>query len=297
MNATLPDADACRTRVGAALDRWLTPDDAWPPRLLEAMRYSVLSEGKRLRPLLCYYTGRALGIDDSRLDGPACALEMIHAYSLIHDDLPAMDDDDLRRGRPTCHRAFDEATAILAGDSLQVLAFQVLAEDAAMDTDAAARVEMIRLLARASGPAGMAGGQAMDLEAQGRTPSSAALEAIHRRKTGALIHASVMMPAAAVAGLDPDRHRALDSYARHIGLAFQIQDDILDVIGDSALMGKQQGADAERDKATYPALLGLDGARREARRTAEAARDALAPLGAAAAALAAVAGFVVERAH
>ncbi|MGD9388316.1 MAG: polyprenyl synthetase family protein, partial [Gammaproteobacteria bacterium] len=183
---------ACGVRVEAVLEHWLPPADLSPSRLHEAMRYAVLGGGKRIRPVLTYFTGRALGVDSGRLDGPAAAVELIHAYSLVHDDLPAMDDDDLRRGRPTCHRAFDEATAILAGDALQVLAFKILAEDPAMTPDSACRLEVIRLLAHASGTAGMAGGQAIDLEAAGQRLGVAALEQMHRLKTGALIHASVM---------------------------------------------------------------------------------------------------------
>jgi geranylgeranyl pyrophosphate synthase len=243
---------ACGARVEACLERWLPRADKTPGRLHEAMRYAVLGGGKRVRPVLVYFTGAALGVPESRLDGPAAAVELIHAYSLVHDDLPAMDDDDLRRGRATCHRAFDEATAILAGDALQVLAFEILAADPSMVPDPAHRLDIIRLLARASGTAGMAGGQAVDLEAAGRVLPLEALEQMHRLKTGALIHASVMMAAASADELLPNLEDALDAYGAAIGLAFQIQDDILDVEGDTGVLGKRAQADAVRCQARLP---------------------------------------------
>ncbi|QGU33584.1 (2E,6E)-farnesyl diphosphate synthase [Thermochromatium tepidum] len=245
----------CTARVESALDQILPPVSVQPSRLHEAMRYTVLAGGKRIRPLLAYAAGEALGLKTALLDSPACALEMIHAYSLIHDDLPAMDDDDLRRGRPTCHRAFDEATAILAGDALQTLAFQTLAE--APGLSAEARVAMVGALARASGARGMVGGQAMDLEAEGRPLDLVQLENIHIHKTGALIRASVQMGVLAYGGLDADRADRLDHYAKCLGLAFQIQDDVLDVEGDTAQIGKTAGRDQALNKATYPALVGL----------------------------------------
>lgn len=246
-------------RVEAALEQLLPPTHIQPARLHEAMRYTVLAPGKRLRPLLTYATGAALGVDAELLDHPACAVEMIHAYSLIHDDLPAMDDDDLRRGRPTCHRAFDEATAILAGDALQTLAFQVLAE--APGLSAEARVEMISTLARASGTRGMAGGQALDLEAEGRELDLVQLENIHIHKTGALIRAAVQMGILAHGGLDQAQIDRLDHYAKCLGLAFQIQDDVLDVEGNTAEIGKTAGRDQALHKATYPAIVGLNEAK------------------------------------
>ena len=245
----------CQARLETALDELLPRASVPPLRLHEAMRYSVLGGGKRIRPLLTYATGEALGIDPARLDRPACAVEFIHAYSLIHDDLPAMDDDDLRRGRPTCHRAFDDATAILAGDALQTLAFQALAE--ATGLDARIRIAMVEQLARASGSRGMVGGQALDLEAEGKALDVARLEHIHIHKTGALIRASVQMGILAHGSLDADRAERLDRYAKCLGLAFQIQDDVLDVEGDTALIGKTAGRDQALDKATYPALVGL----------------------------------------
>jgi geranylgeranyl pyrophosphate synthase len=245
----------CTARVEATLDALLPHATVQPDRLHESMRYVVLGGGKRIRPLLSYAAGAALGVDPALLDRPACAVELIHAYSLIHDDLPAMDDDDLRRGRPTCHRAFDEATAILAGDALQTLAFQALAE--APGLDAARRIAMVASLARASGSRGMVGGQALDLAAEGNVQDVAMLEHIHIHKTGALIRAAVQMGILAHDAPDPDHVARLDRYAKCVGLAFQIQDDVLDVEGDTDLIGKTAGRDQMLEKATYPALVGL----------------------------------------
>jgi len=292
-----PRLIAPRDRVEAALERWLPSAAQQPRRLHEAMRYAVLGGGKRIRPVLTYFAGEAAGVPPGRLDGPAVAVELIHAYSLVHDDLPAMDDDDLRRGRPTCHRAFDEATAVLAGDALQVLAFQVLATDPAMTPDTAGRLEIIRLLAAASGTTGMAGGQAMDLAAQGRPLSVEALETMHRLKTGALIHASVMMGAASAADLAPETREALDAYGRAIGLAFQIQDDILDVEGDTALLGKQAGADEARHKPTYPSVGGMATAKARLAELHAEAIAALAPLGDAGRSLGWLSGWLTARRH
>lgn len=245
----------CQARIETALHDLLPSSSVQPFRLHEAMRYTVLGGGKHIRPLLTYAAGEALGVAPERLDRPACAVELIHAYSLIHDDLPAMDDDDLRRGRPTCHRAFDEATAILAGDALQTLAFQALAE--APGLTAERRIAMVEALARAAGSRGMVGGQAMDLEAEGNPLDVAMLEHIHIHKTGALIRASVQMGILASGTLDADHAERLDRYAKCIGLAFQIQDDVLDVEGDASQIGKTTGRDQELDKATYPSLVGL----------------------------------------
>jgi len=288
---------ACRARVERVLDRWLPAATVEPVRLHQALRYSVLGNGKRLRPILVYTTGEVLGIEPDRLDGPAAAVELIHAYSLVHDDLPAMDDDDLRRGRPTCHRAFDEATAILAGDALQVLAFKILVSDESMRTSGEVRTRMIDVLADASGTAGMAGGQAIDLAAVGRDLTVDELESMHRLKTGALIEASVRLAALAAAALSPARSDALRRYAEHVGLAFQIRDDILDVEGDPRLLGKATGADQARHKATYPSVAGMAVAKQ---RAAELCRLALADLeafGADAQPLRQLARFVVERSH
>ncbi|MGA9853821.1 MAG: (2E,6E)-farnesyl diphosphate synthase [Gammaproteobacteria bacterium] len=282
-------------RIETVLDHWLPPADKPPLRLHAAMRYAVLGGGKRLRPLLIYATGETLGVPAERLDGPAAAVEMIHAYSLIHDDLPAMDNDDLRRGRPTCHKAFDVATAILAGDALQVLAFQILSEDTAMAVSPAARVEMIRSVAQASGSAGMAGGQAMDLAAAGRNLSLAELELMHIHKTGALIRASVLLAAQSLSGLVAEKRTALDRYAKCAGLAFQIRDDILDVEGETAALGKHIGADASLNKPTYPSILGLEESRRHALDLHHAALAALAPFGDAAEPLAWLSAYIVTR--
>ena len=288
------------TRIEQVLDRALTLPEAGSARLRDAMRYSVLGGGKRLRPTLVYVAGTALGASPEALDDPAAADELIHVYSLVHDDLPAMDDDDLRRGRPSCHRAFDEATAILAGDALQALAFELLTGrgDAALPDPAEARrrLAMVRLLARGIGTAGMAGGQAIDLEAVGRRLDLAALQDMHRRKTGALIETSVLMGAAAAGVFEGPMHAALREYGSAIGLAFQIQDDILDVTGTTASIGKIAGADAAHDKPTYPSLMGLEGARAEAAAQHARALAALAPLGPAGAGLARLAGFVIGRA-
>jgi len=288
---------ACGARIERCLERWLPQTDAGPRRLHEAMRYAVLGGGKRVRPVLVYFTGAALGVPEARLDGPAAAIELIHAYSLVHDDLPAMDDDDLRRGRPTCHRAYDEATAILVGDALQVLAFEILANDPAMTPDPAQRLEVIRLLAHASGTGGMAGGQAVDLEATGRILPLEALEDMHRRKTGALIHASVMMAAASADGLEPALRTALDTYGAAIGLAFQIQDDILDVEGDTGVLGKQAHADQARAKPTYPSIAGLAPAKARLRALHDQAVAALEPLGNKADALRWLSNWLTERRH
>jgi len=294
--------DAYRIRVDAALLDRLPPLDGAAPRLAEAMRYAVTVGGKRVRPILTYATGRALELPLARLDAPACAVEMLHAYSLVHDDLPAMDDDDLRRGQPTCHRRFDDATAILAGDALQALAFTLLASDgatpdgAARDVpSAAARLAMVRLLGEASGAAGMAAGQSIDLEAVGRTLSLDALETMHRHKTGALIRASVALAVAAAERGDVELGTRLDDYAAAVGLSFQIVDDILDVVSDTATLGKTQGADIALDKPTYPSLLGLDGARRHAADTHERALASLAGLGPSFDELRALSAYVIER--
>lgn len=284
-------------RIEQVLDRWLPPADQPPERLHQAMRYSVLSGGKRVRPLLTYATGEVLDIAAGQLDAAAAAVETIHAYSLIHDDLPAMDDDDLRRGRPTCHKAFDVATAILAGDALQVLAFQILSEDQALSATPAARVNMLHLLAVASGSSGMAGGQAMDLNAIGHQLTLAELETMHLHKTGALIRASVMLAAESHPDLQAAKHAALDRFAKCAGLAFQIHDDILDVEGETAALGKQAGADASRHKPTYPSVLGLEEARRRARDMHNQALQALDIFGSAAEPLAWLSGYIVTRSH
>ncbi|HEY0635611.1 MAG TPA: farnesyl diphosphate synthase [Gammaproteobacteria bacterium] len=287
---------AYQERIETALDHWLPAASHSPERLNRAMRYSTLGGGKRVRAVLVYMTGQVFGAPLRRLDGPACAVEMIHAYSLIHDDLPAMDNDDLRRGKPTCHRAFDDATAILAGDGLQALAFEVLASDAAMEATAEQRLKMVTELAHASGPFGMVGGQAIDMEAVGHTLTLEALQTMHRHKTGALLRASVRLGALAHAGLTDSALQRLDTYAEAIGLAFQIRDDILDVEADTATLGKPQGSDEARNKPTYTSLLGLEGARQKARELHGEALDSLAGFGTSADPLRAIASYIVERA-
>jgi geranylgeranyl pyrophosphate synthase len=284
-------------RVERCLERWLPDASTQPSRLHEAMRYAVLGGGKRVRPALAYATAEALGVPATRLDGPAAAVELIHAYSLVHDDLPAMDDDDLRRGRPTCHRAYDEATAILVGDALQVLAFEILASDPEMTPEPSQRLQIIRLLARASGTGGMAGGQAMDLAAAGRKLPLGELEQMHHLKTGALIHASVMMAAASADELGAARRDALDDYGIAIGLAFQIQDDILDVEGETGVLGKRAHADAAREKPTYPSVAGMAAAKARLRQLHDQAVAALEPLGVAAEPLAWLSGWLTARRH
>ncbi len=286
---------AYQSRVQAVLAAALPAADLAPQRLHAAQRYAVLGGGKRLRPLLVYFTGEALNISAALLDAPAAAVELIHSYSLVHDDLPAMDDDDLRRGQPTTHRAFDEATAILAGDALQVLAFSLLSRDLTADVGAEARLKMIQILADASGTAGMAGGQALDLAAVGRALTLEQLEAMHRLKTGALIRASVLMAATCAPDLGADAWDALDGYSQDIGLAFQIQDDILDIEGDTEEIGKTSGADAARAKPTYPSVLGLEAAKHRARQLRQRASERLVPLGAQAGVLDWLASYVIER--
>ncbi|MCE5232147.1 MAG: polyprenyl synthetase family protein [Xanthomonadaceae bacterium] len=276
--------------------RALPPEGQPPADLHRAMRYAVLGGGKRLRPLLVYAAGAALDAADAALDAPACAVELIHAYSLVHDDLPAMDDDALRRGRPTCHVAFGEATAILAGDALQALAFELLAGDAASGLDAATRIEMLRVLGAACGAEGMAGGQALDLAAVGKTLTLAELERMHMHKTGALIRAAVRLGALA-GGAGATTLGALDRYGHAVGLAFQVQDDILDVEGATEVLGKTAGKDAAAAKPTFPSILGMDASRRRLAELTDAALDALRPLGARAALLAELARYAAARAH
>ncbi len=287
--------ETCRSRVETALERWLPPATTQPERLHAAMRYSTLGGGKRVRPVLVYAAGKALGVPPEQLDGPACAVELIHAYSLIHDDLPAMDDDDLRRGNPTCHKAFDEATAILAGDALQTLAFKVLARDPRLAVEDGIRLQMIDALAMASGSRGMAGGQALDLEAVGRQLDVVQLENMHIHKTGALIRASVRLGTLARPDADPTQVEGLDRYAKCIGLAFQVQDDILDVEGDPETTGKARGMDQIRAKPTYPALLGLEESREKAQRLRQEALDSISTLGDGAEPLRWLANYIVDR--
>ncbi len=285
----------CQARVDNCLNALFVPPRPQLERLYKAMRYSVMNGGKRVRPLLVYAACEALEGDAVQADGAACAVELIHAYSLVHDDLPAMDDDDLRRGQPTTHKAFDEACAILAGDGLQSLAFEALAAAAHNPADAELRLEMFSSLARAAGPAGMVGGQAIDLGSVACKLDREALELMHRHKTGALIEASVRLGALASGRADGASLAALQQYAEAVGLAFQVQDDILDVESDTATLGKHQGADIARDKPTYPALLGMDAAKAYALELRDLALHALQPFGISAEPLRELARFIVER--
>ncbi|MDR0806933.1 MAG: (2E,6E)-farnesyl diphosphate synthase [Enterobacteriaceae bacterium] len=287
-----------RARVDQALAGYLSSLPLNQAPLVDAMRYGALLGGKRLRPFLVYATGEMLGLSPENLDAPAAAIECIHAYSLIHDDLPAMDDDDLRRGQPTCHIKFGEAHAILAGDALQTLAFSILCDASMPDVNCADRLAMISELASASGAAGMCVGQALDLEAEKRRIDLQELEQIHRHKTGALIRCAIRL--AALAAGEPARAALplLDRYANAIGLAFQVQDDILDVIGATEKIGKRQGADIQHEKSTYPALLGIEGAQAKAQDLYREAMNALSELAAQSYntnSLQSLASFIIER--
>ncbi|MCX8957982.1 (2E,6E)-farnesyl diphosphate synthase [Erwinia psidii] len=289
---------AHHARVNQALQHFIAPLPFQSSPLVNAMEYGALLGGKRLRPFLVYATGEMLHADSSALDAPAAAVECIHAYSLIHDDLPAMDDDSLRRGQPTCHIKFGEDTAVLAGDALQTLAFTILADTPMPGVGASDRIAMISELAKASGVAGMCGGQALDLAAEGRQVDLSALEQIHRHKTGALIRAAVRLGALAAGSRGGEAMPALDRYADAIGLAFQVQDDILDVVGDTAVIGKRQGADQQLGKSTYPALLGLEGARAKAQDLHQEALSALETLASQSfntASLQLLASYIIER--
>ncbi len=295
LTATAPEQalNEYQHRIEAVLDRHLGTGGAPDARLIEAMRYATLSGGKRLRPVLVYAAGRTTGAPEPALDAMAAAVEMIHVYSLIHDDLPAMDDDDLRRGRPTCHKAFDEATAILAGDALQALAFDILTDGVA-ELPAPTGLNAVRELARAAGLHGMAGGQAIDLGACGQPIDLPELERMHRLKTGALIRASVRL--GALAGTpDPDALERLTRYAECIGLAFQIRDDVLDVEGDPEILGKACGADARLHKPTFPSLQGLEASRERAVALIDEALTELQPFGQEADLLRFLARYIVDR--
>ena len=289
---------SCVEQANEALRRFIAPQPFQNTLLVEAMQYGALLGGKRLRPFLVYATGDMFGVSRATLDAPAAAVECIHAYSLMHDDLPAMDDDDLRRGQPTCHIKFGEANAILAGDALQTLAFSILSDAPMPEVPDRDRLAMISELAQASGIAGMCGGQALDLEAEGHQVDLPSLERIHRHKTGALIRAAVRMGALSAGEAGRRALPALDRYAENIGLAFQVQDDILDVVGDTATLGKRQGADQQLGKSTYPALLGLEQARKKAHDLITDARRSLNELAAQSldtTALEALANYIIQR--
>jgi len=287
--------ESWRLRMEQALAKRLPSAEAVPSRLHEAMRYSVLGGGKRVRPALLFAAARALGLSEDGVEAAACAIELTHVYSLVHDDLPAMDDDDMRRGRPTCHRAFDEATALLVGNALQPLAFQLLADDPALPAAPAIRLRLIGMLAQAIGTFGMAGGQAIDLAVQGKRLDIGQVEDLHARKTGALIRASVLMAAECAPDLEPGLYSALERFAAAVGLAFQIQDDLLDVTGDATTLGKATGADSEREKPTHPAIIGIAASQQRMRLLHDQAINALAPFGERAADLRSLANWLLSR--
>ncbi|MGD9125819.1 MAG: polyprenyl synthetase family protein [Planctomycetia bacterium] len=293
-------AEQFRPQIETALGQYAESTEEVPARLAEAIQYSLLAPGKRLRPLLVLMAARACGDEVERAMPAAAAVEMIHAYSLIHDDLPAMDDDDLRRGRPTCHKAFDEATAILAGDALLTLAFETVAR---LQVPSETVVRCVRLLAEAAGVLGMVGGQADDIYAErGLAPDDSTatdlerLKAIHYRKTGAIIRVSLEL-GAVVAGATPDQIDAMERYGQSLGMAFQITDDLLDVCGDEARIGKRVGKDEAAGKLTFPALLGVEQARSEAERLVQEASEAVALLGEPAEPLVSLAFYVLKRDH
>ena len=280
-------------RVAQKLDAVLPAATEAPKTLHEAMRYAVFNGGKRVRPLLVYAAGECLDVAESALDAPAAAIELIHAFSLVHDDLPAMDDDDLRRGNPTVHRQYDEATAILAADALQPLAFSVLAQ--APDASARQRARLVKQVADACGSLGMTGGQSLDLSAEGKNLSADEIEQMYAMKTGALIHAAVAAPAVLADDLADERLAAIDAFGRTIGIAFQIKDDILDVEGDTDTIGKPAGSDEKLNKATFPGLMGIDNARARCDELLASALERLDDFGESAASLRWLARFIVER--
>lgn len=284
-----------RVRMERALAARLPEADKVPARLHEAMRYSVLGGGKRIRPAFVFATARTLGLSEDQVEAAACAIELVHVYSLVHDDLPAMDNDDLRRGRPTCHKAYDEATALLVGDALQPLAFELLATDPALSASPTVRLRLIDMLAQAIGTFGMAGGQAIDLAVQGTRLDIGQVEDMHARKTGAVIRASVLMAAECAPPLDPSLYAGLTRYATAVGLAFQIQDDLLDVTGDVSTLGKATGADSERAKPTHPAIIGITASQQRVRLLHSQAINALAPFGARADSLRSLAHWLLSR--
>ncbi|HEX7381548.1 MAG TPA: farnesyl diphosphate synthase [Nevskiaceae bacterium] len=298
MNASRPATNDLlarrRSRVEQMLAARLPAAATYPARLHDAMRYAITG-GKRLRALVVYAAGDALGLPPAQMDAPACAVELIHAYSLVHDDLPAMDDDALRRGRPTVHVAYDEATAILVGDALLTRAFGVLAEDEA--NDAAARAGMVAALAQAAGSLGMVGGQVVDMQSEGKHLPLAELQTLHAYKTGALILSALRMPVCARHDTTEAQRAALDEWGRSVGLAFQIQDDVLDVEKTTAELGKTQGKDAAQDKSTYVALLGAAEAKRRAAALFDQARDAVKVFGAAGQSLTMLADHIQSRDH
>lgn len=295
--STLVDHDRLQKRINLFLENKLAQLPINDNKLHQAMSYGLLIGGKRIRPYLVYKTGEALGVSLHDLDGIAGALECIHAYSLLHDDLPAMDDDDLRRGKPTCHKAFDEATAILAGDSLQTLAFDILANHNFSDAIKPNQIKLIQLLVAAAGYQGMCGGQALDLAATNQTISLQQLETLHSLKTGALLEASVLMAAECSQTITPQEKCAFQKYAQLVGLAYQVQDDIIDITSTQEELGKPSGSDLAANKSTYPALLGLQGAQQKAENLFQQALQALASLPYNTQSLADFATFIIKRSH
>ncbi len=289
--------DFYRTRVENTLDRWLPEPSGMAAPLHEAMRYSVLGGGKRIRPLLVYATGELLAVPHATLDAPAAAVECIHAYSLIHDDLPAMDDDELRRGKPTTHRAYDEATAILAGDTLQALAFQILADDSELVSAPTNQIGLVKVLTQAAGADGLTGGQIIDLRSEGKTLDREQIEEMFFRKTAILIRAGIVMACYCKPGITEATTNLLAEFGRDIGLAFQIRDDVLDIEGNTETIGKKQGSDDDRGKASYPAMLGLLAAKTRANELYDSALDRLKGFGPAAEPLRFMGDYILNREH
>ena len=287
--------ESCRRRIDALLDQWLPSEATEPTKLHRAMRYASLNAGKRLRPLIVYLVGDALGADKTDLDASALAVECIHVYSLIHDDLPAMDDDDLRRGKATTHIAFDEATAILAGDALQTIGFNILCHHPLSPDVESERIRLLTILTDASGSVGMGGGQMIDLIATDSKLSIEQLEAMHRMKTGALISACVKMAVATSQINEAEIIAAFDRFADRIGLAFQVKDDILDIEGETEVIGKPSGSDEELNKSTFPALMGLDAAKEYAQQLIDEALLSLERIPYNTEALEALAKYMIER--
>jgi farnesyl diphosphate synthase len=287
--------ESCRRRIDALLDQWLPSEATEPTKLHRAMRYASLNAGKRLRPLIVYLVGDALGADKTDLDASALAVECIHVYSLIHDDLPAMDDDDLRRGKATTHIAFDEATAILAGDALQTIGFNILCHHPLSPDVESERIRLLTILTDASGSVGMGGGQMIDLIATDSKLSIEQLEAMHRMKTGALISACVKMAVATSQINEAEIIAAFDRFADRIGLAFQVKDDILDIEGETEVIGKPSGSDEELNKSTFPALMGLDAAKEYAQQLIDEALLSLEHIPYNTEALEALAKYMIER--
>jgi len=284
-------------RVESVLNHWLPGAAQSPDNLHQAMRYSSLNAGKRIRPLLVYATGICTDQNLSELDGPAAAIELIHVYSLIHDDLPCMDDDDLRRGKPTCHKVYGDATATLAGDALQALAFEIIATDPKMQSDPAVRVAIMKHIATAAGSLGMAGGQAIDLAATDSKLTLTELEDMHALKTGKLINACIEVACANQTSLATEQTTALTQYGKDIGLAFQVRDDVIDITSDTETLGKAAGADQDLNKATFPSTIGLEASIAKAQELQQSALSALEIFGSEARLLRDIAEFIVSRQH